>query len=100
VTTKQGGPPITATRPNAKTPATRSKPIVQPAGDVSAQLRRRREAADRLPPLEDGRRDPLDPDTRHRCVECKRDVRLRPFKRLLDGRLVCRRCFADRWTAQ
>lgn len=33
--------------------------------DIGAQLRRRREAADRLPPLPDGRRDPvLDIDER------------------------------------
>ena len=29
--------------------------------DIAAQLRRRREASYRLPPLADGRRDPLDP---------------------------------------
>jgi hypothetical protein len=63
-----------------------------------AQIRRRREASYRLPPLKDGRRDPdLGPGTRHRCIECKRDVRLRPFVRLCDGSIVCRRCYRDRW---
>jgi hypothetical protein len=30
------------------------------SADIPKQIRRRREAADRLPPLEDGARDPLD----------------------------------------
>jgi hypothetical protein len=34
---------------------------IPPANDIRAQLRRRREASLRLPPLADGRRDPLDP---------------------------------------
>jgi DNA-directed RNA polymerase subunit RPC12/RpoP len=38
-----------------------------------------------------------DPATRYRCAECKRDMRLRPFVRLLDGRIVCRRCHRDYW---
>jgi formylmethanofuran dehydrogenase subunit E len=37
---------------------------------------------------------------RWRCIECNRDLRLRPFRRLRDGRLVCRRCFAERWAAR
>jgi hypothetical protein len=42
---KQNGPGVITPQPapNAKTPATRSKPIVQPAGDVPAQIRRRRD---------------------------------------------------------
>lgn len=39
---------------------------VPQARDAAAQLRRRREAADRLPPLEDGRRDPIDPPVKRR----------------------------------
>jgi hypothetical protein len=83
--------------PNAKTPATRSKPIVPPGGDVPAQIRRRREAFLRPPPMADGQRDPVDPDTRFRCVECKRDVRLRPYVRLTSQTIACRRCYRDRW---
>jgi DNA-directed RNA polymerase subunit RPC12/RpoP len=65
---------------------------------ISEQLDRRREAADRLPPMSDGRRDPdLEPDTRYRCVDCKRDVRLRPYVRLTSRTIVCRRCYRDRW---
>jgi hypothetical protein len=65
---------------------------------IREQLRNRRKAADRLPPMSDGRRDPdLDPDTRFRCIECGKDVRLRRFKRLRDGRLTCMRCYRDRW---
>ena len=96
---KRNGPGVITPQPapDAKTPATRSKPIVQPAGDIPAQIRRRREASYRLPPMADGRRDPLDPPTRHRCFECGRDLRLARFHRIDDTRIVCRRCYRDRW---
>jgi hypothetical protein len=66
--------------------------VVDPA-DVPAQIRRRRGAALRLPPMPCGQRDPLDPDTRFRCVECKRDVRLRPYVRLTSQSVLCKPCF-------
>jgi hypothetical protein len=39
----------------------------------------------------------LDRSTRHVCRECGKDLRLRPFVRLRDGSIVCRRCYRDRW---
>jgi hypothetical protein len=83
-------------RSNAEVPA---KDTTNGVLSIGQQLRRKREAADRLPPLADGRQDPLDP-TRHRCVECGKDVRLRRLKRLRDGRLTCMRCWRDRWAAR
>jgi hypothetical protein len=48
--------------PPESSPATASTDvIVSQAGDIPAQIRRRREASYRLPPMADGRRDPLDP---------------------------------------
>jgi hypothetical protein len=68
--------------------------IVAASSDVPAQIRRRRAAADRLPPLEgDNRRDPLDPDTPFRCVECRRDVRLKPYIRLTAQSVLRKPCF-------
>jgi hypothetical protein len=40
---------------------------------------------------------PSEPTTRHVCRECGKDLRLRPFVRLLDGSIVCRRCYRDLW---
>ena len=65
----KGGPPDQRATFNAQPHATTAKgsvTSVTPAGDsdtIGVQLRRRREASWRLPPLEDGtgRRDPLDP---------------------------------------
>jgi hypothetical protein len=91
--TKRSGPATTPARPNAEIP---DKESTNGVLSIGQQLRRRREAADRLPPMSDGRRDPLDPP-RYRCCECGKDIRLRPFKRLRDGRFTCRRCYADRW---
>jgi hypothetical protein len=71
---------------------------VTDTADVPRQIRRRRDASYRLPPMADGRRDPdLEPDTRHRCFECGRDVRLARFHRIDKTRIVCRRCHRDRW---
>ena len=42
--------------------------VAQPA-DIPTQLRRRRKASYRQPPLADGRRDPLDKPRRNRTVE-------------------------------
>jgi hypothetical protein len=83
--------------PDAQTPTTKSDPIVQAVGDIPAQLRRRRTASLRLPPMSDGgRRDPLDLPTRYRCFECGRDLRLARFHRIDKTRIVCRRCYRDR----
>jgi hypothetical protein len=98
VTTKRSGPATTPARPNAEAPA---KDYTDSGFSLGQQLHRRREAALGLPPLDDGRRDPdLEPPTRHRCCECSRDLRLRPFKRLRDGRLTCMRCWRERWAAR
>jgi hypothetical protein len=72
--------------------------MVPPGEDIPAQIRRRREAADRLPPMTDGRRDPdLERPARHRCWECGKDLRLARFHRIDATRIVCRRCYRDRW---
>ena len=97
MTERRSGP--REARSNVEVTTTDTASIRQ-TSDIPEQVRRRREASYRLPPLEDDRRDPLDPPTRFRCVECNRDVRLRPFKRLLDGRLTCMRCWRDRWAAR
>jgi hypothetical protein len=77
--------------------ATTDTSSLRPTSDIPTQVRRRREAADRLPPMADGQRDPLDPPTRHRCFECGRDLRLARFHRIDATRIVCRRCYRDRW---
>jgi hypothetical protein len=71
--------------------------MVTPVSDIPGQVRCRREASYRLPPMADGRRDPIDPPTRHRCFECGRDLRLARFHRIDKTRIVCRRCYRDRW---
>jgi hypothetical protein len=64
---KRSGPGVITSQPapDAQTPTTKSAPIVQAAGDIAAQIRRRRTAADRLPPLPCGHRDPVD------CRNCR-----------------------------
>jgi hypothetical protein len=74
--------------------------MVTPVSDIPGQVRRRREASLRLPPMSDGRRDPVDPATRHRCFECGRDLRLARFHRIDATGIVCRRCWRDRWAAR
>ena len=91
-TGEQGG-----TREDAATGTEANVASVIPGADVPAQLRRRRATADRLPPMADGQRDPLDPPTRHRCFECGKDLRLARFHRIDKTRIVCRRCYRDRW---
>jgi len=63
---------------------------VAPAADVASGLRARREAAGRLPPLDDGRCDPLDrrPQPRRRSSSGRRDVvsvRARADRALVKG---------------
>jgi hypothetical protein len=94
MTRKRSGPATTPARDNAGTLA---KGSTNGDSSIGQQLRRRREAADRLPPMSDGRKDPLDPPTRHRCFECGRDLRLARFRRIDATRIVCRRCYRDRW---
>jgi hypothetical protein len=94
MTERRSGP--REARSNVEVTTTDTASIRQ-TSDIPARIRRRREASLRLPPMADGRRDPLDPDTRFRCVECKRDVRLRPYVRLTAQTIVCRRCYRDRW---
>jgi hypothetical protein len=85
-------------RPGRTTPGpTQKQSVATDTASLGQQLRRRREAADRLPPMADGRRDPPDPPTRHRCFECGRDLRLARFHRIDKTRIVCRRCYRDRW---
>jgi hypothetical protein len=83
-------------RSNVEVTTADTKSIRQ-TSDIPQQLRRRRDASDRLPPMEDGRRDPIDPPTRHRCFECGKDLRLARFHRIDAKRIVCRRCWRDRW---
>jgi hypothetical protein len=87
-TRQQGG-----TREDAATGMEANVASVIPGADVPTQIRRRRTASLRLPPMVDGRRDPLDPDTRFRCVECERDVRLKPYIRLTAQTVLCKPCF-------
>lgn len=47
--------------PTGRPHHTTNGPSATDAGDIPRQLRRRRAASRRLPPLADGRRDPLDP---------------------------------------
>jgi hypothetical protein len=45
---------------------------VAPAGDgIPTQLRRRRAASRRLPPLHDGRQDPIDPPRRRKTIQVR-----------------------------
>lgn len=55
------GPAPTPTRPDNISNAT----------TIPTQLRRRRAASRRLPPLHDGRRDPLDPPPRRRAIHVR-----------------------------
>jgi hypothetical protein len=92
---KRSGPATTPTRLNAGTLA---KGSTNGDPSIGQQLHRRRDAALRLPPLDDGRRDPdLERPTRHSCWECGKDLRLARFHRIDKTRIVCRRCYRDRW---
>ncbi len=64
---RRTGPEVTTpqARPNVENPDDTDTAIMPSADDVAAQLRRRREASWRLPPLRNGYRDPLDS---YRCA--------------------------------
>jgi len=67
--------------------------IVAPAANVASGLRARREAACRLPPLDEGRRDPLDPRTprprpTHSTGKQVISVRVRDGRALVKGWLA------------